>query len=118
MSTSNNIVDWETCLQLNNNKANTAKEMLDLLAQELPGIQINITLYHQQQNWQALEQVVHKLHGSCCYCAIPRLKEKLEKLEALLKNNNTESLEHPIKELSDEINQVITELHKKEYLPL
>jgi two-component system sensor histidine kinase BarA len=78
-------IDRELSLKLSNGKKDLAAEMLALLLDDLPGTRIAIDqAFNQQDLAQALE-LVHRLHGACCYCGVPTLKEACKIVEIQLK---------------------------------
>lgn len=77
-------VDIESSLQLAKGNTSLATEMLTLLMENLPQDRQNIKqLFHNQQ-WDELEDKVHKLHGATCYCGLPQLKPACQALESQL----------------------------------
>ena len=56
----------------------------------------------QDDNAQQVLQLVHKLHGACCYTGVPRLKSLAELLETQLKQGKSlAELEPEFLELDD-----------------
>lgn len=109
-------IDWKLCLKLNNNRPELAKELLTLFAKELPETKNNIKQAWQQQAFTPLKDEVHKLHGACCYCGVPRLKEIVEKLENLLKTDiNNPEIASLITQLDQEIDNVMETLSQPNF---
>ncbi len=78
------IIDLEQGKNLAGGNNDAANEMLVLLNKEL-----DQDLAGLQQAWQnrALDQVhdiAHRLHGACCYCGTPALRQASQQLEMLL----------------------------------
>ena len=103
------VIDTELGLSLANNKADLAENLLKMLVDELPATKKSLLAIYKQQDYEALHKEVHKLHGGCCYCGVPRLKTAAASLETALKNGNTESEKiAPLFEaLTFEIDQVL-----------
>ena len=80
-------VDIKLSLELAKNKPDLAKDMLTMLINTLPSERKNMEKEFQTQNWGALQEVVHKLHGGCCYCGVPALKNATSTLDKSLKDN-------------------------------
>ncbi|MNN94547.1 Signal transduction histidine-protein kinase BarA [compost metagenome] len=60
-----------------------------------------------------LLEAIHKLHGSCSYSGVPRLKSLCHLLEQQLRSGTTESeLEPEFLELLDEMDNVTREARK------
>ena len=107
-------VDWQLCLKLNNNNSDSAQELLRLFLQELPDFQQRIRMANQSRDIVALREVIHKLHGACCYCGVPKLKSIIEQLEAKLRIS-TNRVDALIGDLDQEIDNVIKILRTKSY---
>ncbi len=75
------IFDWELAKKLAGGRAELAKEFFEKLIASLPQDRSRILESYQAQNWKALRDHVHKLHGACCYCGVPQLKECARILE-------------------------------------
>lgn len=57
------------------------KELLDLFIKEAPKLQSEINLAFQNKQQKKLEDLLHKLKGSCAYCGWIRLKASITLLE-------------------------------------
>ena len=80
-------IDWTlSCKQANNNTG-LAKELLELLLESLPEAKEDINLSFHEQNYDNFYHHVHKLHGSCCYCGVPRLKDATAQLEKVIRKS-------------------------------
>jgi len=80
-ASSSKVIDWELGKKLAGGRAELAKEFLEKLITSLPQEKVYINEAYLQKNWEALRNHVHKLHGACCYCGVPQLKEAAQKLE-------------------------------------
>ncbi len=88
-------VNISECLSLAKNNASLAKDMLSMLLASLPEERIKINLSAIDSDLSSMYEVIHKLHGACCYCGVPRLRNITKTLDAQLKNNNeTQLIEH------------------------
>lgn len=110
-----NPIDWTECLRLNNNKAHVASEILGLLQQELPLLQHNIMQSYQQKNWPDLGFHLHTLHGACCYCGVPTLRQLVAQLEHLVKSAHPTQINVLMQQLDQEINRVLLALQQNNY---
>ncbi len=81
------IIDWEDSVRLAGHKKELARDMLNLLARDLPRELTAILTLHQDKKFPELLKTVHKLHGAVCYTGTPRLKTLLSTLETALKTN-------------------------------
>lgn len=106
----NSVIDWKLSLHLANNNADLAEELLELLVTELPNNLIDINTAYINHNYQDLDHHVHKLHGSCCYCGVPLLKQVLVDFEKTIKRSKDFSTYAVyINQLKIEIEKVIAE---------
>jgi len=108
------IIDWEGTVKQANNRKKLTKELLRLFANELPGFHESIQKAYQAKNFEALASYVHKLHGSCCYCILPRLKPLVETLDIQLKSKDYIGLDKKFKKLDEEIQRVKDEIQKNQ----
>ena len=90
----------------------TVKELYELFCAELPAYRSQIQQLTAAEESQQLFQVLHKLHGACCYCHAPALKELTASLEQKVQQNIIHS--EQINTLIDTIDAVHAEL--KHYL--
>lgn len=78
-------IDWQLSLSLANNSEDLAAELLQLFMDDLPSIKENIKVAYSSHHYDNFYHNVHKLHGSCCYCGVPKLKEAVFELEKIIK---------------------------------
>lgn len=106
----NIIVDWQAALKQAANKADLAREMLAMLVDSIPEVNqvIDIALADEEYPIADLLHHVHKLHGSCSYSGVPRLKKVCATLEQVLRSGASISdVEPELFELQDEMEKVI-----------
>lgn len=109
------VLDWHECLELNNHNVSAAKELLTMFAKDLPNTQAKIQKAVKEQNFADLEYVVHRLLGACCYCSVPRLKEKAEQLEAAAKQHDAARVAHLMPGFEQEVDLVIEALKAQSF---
>jgi len=104
------IIDWPEALKQSANKEDLAKDMLKMLNDYIPEVSTIISSALEGRiNTDALIHHIHKLHGSCSYCGVPRLKKACSQLEQSLRSGKRISdLEPELFELQDEMKQVIS----------
>ena len=85
---SETLIDWSLSLKLANDNEELAKEMLSMLIATLPEEKSLIMDAVSKNDIATLKMVVHRLHGGCCYCGVPRLKTVVKNFETLLKTTN------------------------------
>ncbi|MGI1677363.1 MAG: response regulator [Cellvibrionaceae bacterium] len=100
-------VNIEKCLQLSNNKPKLARDMLSMLLSGLEQDKKEIIETYKNQNFEALEKIVHKLNGGSSYCGVPTLKTSSAKLDELLRKKNYENIHHHITTLLEAISQLL-----------
>ncbi|MCK6264768.1 two-component sensor histidine kinase BarA [Vibrio sp. ZSDE26] len=104
------IIDWQAALKQAANKEDLAKDMLAMLVSFIPEVSAHIdnALEGEQTNTEELIHHVHKLHGSCSYCGVPRLKQVCATIETALRSgSNIEDIEPEMFELQDEMDKVL-----------
>lgn len=98
----NGLIDWKIALQRAAGKPALAKDMLNMLLTGLPETQQQLSDAIHADNAEQLLQLIHKLHGACCYTGVPGLKNLAETLETQLKTGATlQQLEPELFELDD-----------------
>ncbi|WP_435236575.1 two-component sensor histidine kinase BarA [Psychromonas sp. PT13] len=106
----------QLALQQAAGKEDLAKEMLRMLTNEFPDLieQVNKAITADIDNVH-FAQVIHKFHGGCVYCGVPKLCKVTGIIEKELKQGiSPELLEPELLELLDEIENVQRET--QEYL--
>ncbi|PMH43841.1 two-component sensor histidine kinase BarA [Vibrio sp. 10N.286.49.B3] len=110
-STRNNmIIDWQAALKQSANKEDLARDMLQMLVEYIPEIDVVVEAAIEESNYSPDELIhhIHKLHGSSSYCGVPRLKSLCATIEQVLRSGGTiEEVEPELFELQDEMDKVI-----------
>ena len=99
--TGSKYIDLDLGSELANGSEAIAREMLALLIQDLPDSLNLLKAAYQCKKYTNLQEVVHKLHGGCCYCGVPILKKSAYDLEFDLKRGASE------KEFSEKYHKLI-----------
>ncbi len=100
-------VDLTNCLKLSNYKPDLARDMLQMLLNNLTDERAKITKAFEDKNHPQLADHVHKLHGSCCYVGVPQLREIASLTDKMLEKNKTEHLEERMEALINAIDTLI-----------
>lgn len=100
------IMDLSEALRLTNHKPQLAKDMLSMLVKGLASDKQQIQQYAEQKDWAELETVVHRLHGGCCYCGVPELRNVSATADGLLQKQFYHELDEPIEKLLESINRL------------
>ncbi|HEX4501997.1 MAG TPA: two-component sensor histidine kinase BarA [Scandinavium sp.] len=106
----NTTLDWQLALRQAANKQSLARDMLQMLVAFLPEIRNKVEEQLVGEKPEDLVDVIHKLHGSCGYSGVPRLKNLCHLIEGQLRNGIApEDLEPELLELLDEMDNVARE---------
>ncbi|MFC5076522.1 Signal transduction histidine-protein kinase BarA [Vibrio thalassae] len=104
------VIDWGAALKQAANKEDLAVDMLQMLVDFIPEVYA-LTEQVLDSDFDDKEQVIHlihKLHGSCSYCGVPRLKSICATIEkALRAGDSIEDIEPELFELQDEMEKVL-----------
>jgi two-component system sensor histidine kinase BarA len=87
-----------------------ARELYQMLQDELPNYLNNIQQHYRSGNHTSLLEVVHKLNGSSTYCGVPALKEAASNLEEQLKQGLEANY-------TDGIDRLVTEIQRLQQAP-
>ncbi|MGL4860840.1 MAG: two-component sensor histidine kinase BarA [Enterobacteriaceae bacterium] len=100
-------LDWAHAIQRSAHKPELAAELLQMLLQFLPEVSERVRQVLQGKSDESIVDLIHKLHGSCSYCGVPRLQQICNTIEQLLRAGTTaDDLEPEWLELLDEIDNV------------
>ncbi|AUM11781.1 response regulator [Ketobacter alkanivorans] len=100
-------VDMKLGLKLANNKADLAEEMLEMLFNSLQKDKETIRVLLEDEDYETLQEVVHKLHGATRYTGVPVLQEASLVLEESLKLKKLETVHVLSNALLNEVDRVI-----------
>lgn len=79
------LVDIEESLSLSNKDPKLARDMLQMLIRGLLEDEQELNRLHGERDHRGLFELVHRMHGGCCYCGVPRLREVTAKLQEALR---------------------------------
>ncbi|RLU03650.1 MAG: response regulator [Ketobacter sp.] len=100
-------VDMVLGLKLANNKEDLAEEMLEMLFNSLQKDKDTIRVLLEDEDYETLQEVVHKLHGATRYTGVPFLQEASQALEENLKLEKFEAVKILTNTLLNEVDRVI-----------
>jgi len=103
----NSSVDINLCLKLANNKPQLARDMLRMMLEGLPIEKQQINQAIADNNDAVLNELVHRLYGSSCYCGVPRLKSISGFLDKLLQAKEIDEAREVIHSLNSAIDDVL-----------
>jgi two-component system sensor histidine kinase BarA len=103
-------LDWPLALRQAANKEDLARDLLQMLIEFLPQVSDRVKAVLEGEEDDTILDLIHKLHGSCSYSGVPRLKQLCFYLEQQLRQGvSNGDLEPEWLELLDEIELVKTE---------
>ncbi len=106
-------LDWQLALRQAAGKTDLARELLQMLVAFLPEIRNRVEEQLVGEQPDGLMESIHKLHGSCSYSGVPRLKNLCKLIEHHLRSGvPAEELEPEFLELLDEMDNVTRETRK------
>ncbi|ECG1193366.1 two-component sensor histidine kinase BarA [Salmonella bongori] len=109
----NATLDWQLALRQAAGKPDLARDMLQMLIDFLPEVRNKIEEQLVGENPDSLVDLIHKLHGSCGYSGVPRMKNLCQLIEQQLRSDvREEELEPEFLELLDEMDNVAREAKK------
>ncbi len=86
--------------------------MLQMLLDFLPEVRNKVEEQLVGENPEGLVDLIHKLHGSCGYSGVARMKNLYQLIEQQLRSGAEEDLEPELLELLDEMDNVAREASK------
>ncbi|ADO47202.1 two-component sensor histidine kinase BarA [[Enterobacter] lignolyticus] len=109
----NATLDWQLAMRQAANKPDLAREMLQMLIAFLPEVRNKVEEQLVGEEPENLIDAIHKLHGSCGYSGVPRLKNLCNLIEGQLRGGTApQELEPEFLELLDEMDNVVREARR------
>ncbi|VUC74824.1 BarA sensory histidine kinase [Raoultella terrigena] len=109
----NVTLSWQLALRQAAMKPDLAREMLQMLIAFMPEVRNKVEEQLVGEAPEGLLDLIHKLHGSCSYSGVPRLKKLCQTIESQLRAGTAaEDLEPELLELLDEMDNVTREACK------
>ncbi|MCV2886447.1 ATP-binding protein [Aestuariibacter sp. AA17] len=106
-------LDWDLAVTRANHNKDAAKDMLMAFNEQLPAILLQIESSWKTHDLTATQNLVHKLHGACCYTGVPKLQSLCDEIESKLKKNTTHKLAERISVLLSEGELVVSAIEKQ-----
>jgi two-component system sensor histidine kinase BarA len=103
----NTSVDIGLCLKLANNKPLLARDMLKMMLDGLTCEKAQINQAVSDGNDDLLNELIHRLYGSSCYCGVPRLKSISGLLDKLIQARKFDEAKEAIPSLNSAIDDVL-----------
>lgn len=100
-------LDWQLALRQAANKPDLAQDLLTMLNDFMPEVKQRVEAVLAGAQDRDIGALIHKLHGSCSYCGVPRLKQLCAQIEKHLRAGApVAELEPEWLEMLDEIENV------------
>ncbi|NDL61220.1 two-component sensor histidine kinase BarA [Acerihabitans arboris] len=100
-------LDWQLALRQAANKPDLAQDLLAMLINFLIDVKLRVTAVVNGVEDPHIGELIHKLHGSCSYSGVPRLRQLCAAIERQLRAGTPVSaLEPEWLEMLDEIENV------------
>lgn len=106
MNSALNAIDTELALERAGGNPNLARDLYQMLQNELPGYLSQLQQLFEQKDYPALQELAHKIHGSATYCGVPALKDAARELENAIKQDLLEQCEDDLTILIGEIERL------------
>lgn len=100
-------VDIQLCLKLANHKPALARDMLRMLLAGLEAEKEQINHALNNEHYEELGELVHRLYGSSCYCGVPRLKHISGLLDKLFQSKQYEQARSAMSALNHALDDLI-----------
>lgn len=101
------ILDQKKALKAVSGNQQLADDLLAMFIKELPGYKQTIKIELQQQNKDALRNIVHKIHGGLRYLGAPALLEIISQTDIEMFDLSTEQLDANIQQIYIEIDRLL-----------
>jgi two-component system sensor histidine kinase BarA len=101
------VVIVHECLKLAKDNPALARDMLQMLIDDLKQNAVDLFQLLANHNWPELQHFAHKLYGGACYSGVPALKEAAQLLDRDLQSGQLDNLEHKIAQLHLEIQRLL-----------
>lgn len=103
-------IDWSVCVAKLSGNVPLATEFLAEFVKELHKNQIELKTIFATNDCEALERIVHQIHGACCFCGVSALQKQAAHLEQRLRQvKTTADVTEDFLNLLSEIEAVLTE---------
>ncbi|MGD8547741.1 MAG: Hpt domain-containing protein [Thiohalophilus sp.] len=101
------ILDKKQALEQAGGNVELARELFDMLLQELPGLRSKLQQAITERDNQAMWEHAHKLYGSTAYCGVPALRQSACDMEECIKQKDEQRLDGCYTHLANEIDRLL-----------
>ncbi|MDX5298336.1 MAG: response regulator, partial [Gammaproteobacteria bacterium] len=110
-------VDVEAGIRLAAGKRDLAEELFSMLIEHLEADLEALQQLHAQDEYDALLERVHKLHGATRYCGVPELRQRIAELETALKQGQSD-IEASLTAVLSAIREILLWCQHTEWQPM
>jgi two-component system sensor histidine kinase BarA len=82
--------------------------MLETFIASLKDEKLVITRSLKKDDLDELYNAVHRIHGACCYCGVPRLKAISQHLDAMMRKGEISKMDSNFDELINAIDEILS----------
>jgi two-component system sensor histidine kinase BarA len=101
------VIDSKKILDITGGDQVLANEMFNQLCSELPQQIVEIQKYIDEQNWDNLKEIAHKMRGSTSSCGVPALDYSVQRLEEATKSKQRELLDKEFASVKNEVDRLL-----------
>ncbi len=103
-------IDWALCVEKLSGNVSLATEFLAEFVKELHKNRLDLLALYESNDCEALEKIVHQIHGACCFCGVSRLQKQMAHVEKSLRGvTDVADIHDDFLLLIKEIEAVLTE---------
>jgi len=97
---------WQESLRLANHNETLARELITLFIQEIDSTEHQLRLAWEEERYQALEEILHKLQGATRYIGTLELRQRVSQAQKALENHTLEQMPFFIQSIISEMYRV------------
>lgn len=103
-----NLLNLAAATELCGGKEDIAREIIQMLINELPQQALDLRTALTQQNWHDMDYISHKLAGSTAYCGMEVLKKQARALNNMIRQQQWSNVEIQTDRVLKTINETLT----------
>lgn len=101
------VVDTAFSLEQAGGNEELAKELFEMLLNELPLLRDQLKTAIQEKNMPTMWDHAHKIYGSTAYCGVPALRKTAQALETAIKEEDLARIGSEFEITNSEIDKVL-----------
>lgn len=88
-----NLLNLPAAIQLCGGKEDIAREIIQMLINELPQQAQDLQTALMQKNWHDMDYISHKLAGSAAYCGMELIKKNARALNTMIRTQELQNID-------------------------